>query len=37
MRKVMKYVIVRRISGNVWRIFMEILVNVPSIKDIPQG
>jgi hypothetical protein len=33
----MEDVIVRRISGNVRRISVEILVNVPSIKDISQG
>jgi hypothetical protein len=36
MRKVMEDVVVRRISGNVRSISIEVFVNGPSIKNIPQ-
>ena len=35
-RKVLKDVVVRRISGNIEGISVEIFVNIPSIKNIPQ-
>jgi hypothetical protein len=35
-RKVLGDVVVRRISGNIECIFVEIYVDIPSIKNIPQ-